>query len=99
MTLPTSNCDMPHSIRRPQISILGSAEPGSAAYERAGEAGMLLANLGITVVSGCGSPATRVAAERAVCRISPISKAAPLCPVPYVPRMQDLETAHHLHRE
>ena len=36
------------------------------AYERAGEAGALLAYLGITVVSGCGSPATRVAAERAI---------------------------------
>jgi uncharacterized protein (TIGR00725 family) len=54
------------SIRRPQVSILGSAEPGSEAYERAGEAGALLASLGITVVSGCGSPATRVAAERAI---------------------------------
>lgn len=51
--------------RRPQICVLGSAEPGSAAYELAGEAGALLARLGITVVSGCGSPATRVAAERA----------------------------------
>ncbi len=57
---------MPPSNRRPQVSILGSAEPGSAAYDRAGEAGALLAELGITVVSGCGSPATRVAAERAV---------------------------------
>jgi uncharacterized protein (TIGR00725 family) len=54
------------SIRRPQICILGSAELGSSAYERAGEAGALLASLGITVVSGCGSPATRVAAERAI---------------------------------
>ncbi|MDX2183702.1 MAG: hypothetical protein SFW08_06955 [Gemmatimonadaceae bacterium] len=52
--------------RRPQVSVLGSAEPGSAAFERAGEAGTLLATLGITVVSGCGSPATRVAAERAI---------------------------------
>jgi uncharacterized protein (TIGR00725 family) len=33
---------------------------------RAGEAGELMARLGITVVSGRGSPATRVAAERAV---------------------------------
>lgn len=47
---------------RPQVSILGSAEPGSAAYVLAAEAGTLLARLGITVVSGCGSPATRVAA-------------------------------------
>ena len=54
------------SIRKPQICVLGSAEPGSAAYELAGQAGVLLANLGLTVVSGCGSPATRVAAERAV---------------------------------
>lgn len=53
-------------IRRPQVCILGSAEPGSAAYELAAAAGAALARLGITVVSGCGSPATRVAAERAV---------------------------------
>ena len=53
----------PH--RKPQLCILGSAEPGSKAYELAGEAGERLAHLGITVVSGCGSPATRVAAERA----------------------------------
>jgi uncharacterized protein (TIGR00725 family) len=52
--------------RRPQVSVLGSAEPGSQAYELAGAAGALLAQLGITVVSGCGSPATRVAAERAM---------------------------------
>jgi uncharacterized protein (TIGR00725 family) len=52
--------------RRPQVSVLGSAEPGSHAYELAGAAGALLAQLGITVVSGCGSPATRVAAERAI---------------------------------
>lgn len=57
---------MPASIRRPQVCVLGSAEPGSGAYDRAGEAGALLARLGITVVSGCGSPATRFAAERAV---------------------------------
>ena len=54
------------SNRRSQVSVLGSAEPGSPAFERAAEAGALLASLGITVVSGCGSPATRVAAERAV---------------------------------
>ncbi|MCM5682666.1 Rossmann fold nucleotide-binding protein [Schlegelella sp. S2-27] len=54
------------SIRRPQVSILGSAEPGSDAYELAARAGSLLAKLGITVVSGCGSPATRVAAESAI---------------------------------
>ena len=54
------------SHRRPQVCVLGSAEPGSAAHELAGEAGALLARLQITVVSGCGSPATRVAAERAI---------------------------------
>lgn len=52
--------------RKPQVCVLGSAEPGSPAYTLAGEAGALLASLGITLVSGCGSPATRVAAERAV---------------------------------
>lgn len=53
-------------IRRRQVCVLGSAEPGSAAYALAGEAGRLMAGLGITVVSGCGSPATRHAAECAV---------------------------------
>jgi hypothetical protein len=57
---------MSTSIRRPQVCVLGSAEPGSPAYDLAGEAGALLAGLGITLVSGCGSPATRVAAERAI---------------------------------
>ena len=52
--------------RRAQVCVLGSAEPGSRAYEMAGEAGELLARLGISLISGCGSPATRVAAERAV---------------------------------
>jgi uncharacterized protein (TIGR00725 family) len=52
--------------RRPQVAVLGSAEPGSRAHALAGEAGALLARLGLTLVSGCGSPATRVAAERAV---------------------------------
>lgn len=52
--------------RRRQICVLGSAEPGSPAYELAGAAGELLGRLGITLVSGCGSPATRVAAERAL---------------------------------
>ena len=52
--------------RRRQVCVLGSAEPGSAAYALAGEAGRLMAGLGITVVSGCGSPATRHAAECAV---------------------------------
>jgi uncharacterized protein (TIGR00725 family) len=57
---------MTKSIRRPQVCVLGSAEAGSAAYELAGEARVLLAKLGITVVSGCGSPATRLVAERAI---------------------------------
>jgi len=56
----------PSNGRARQVCVLGSAEPGSAAYELAGHAGELLARLGITVVSGCGSPATRVAAERAL---------------------------------
>jgi uncharacterized protein (TIGR00725 family) len=54
----------PH--RRPQICILGSADPGSSAYRLAGEAGTLLARCNITLISGCGSPATRIAAEQAV---------------------------------
>ena len=54
------------NTRRPQVCVLGSAEPSSPAYEIAGEAGALLARLGVTVVSGCGSPATRHAAERAL---------------------------------
>lgn len=54
------------SIRRPQVCVLGSAEPGSRSFELAGEAGALVASLGMTLVSGCGSPATRVAAERAL---------------------------------
>jgi uncharacterized protein (TIGR00725 family) len=53
-------------IRRPQLCVLGSAEPGSRAYELAADAGALLARLGVTVVSGCGSPATRIAAQRAI---------------------------------
>jgi uncharacterized protein (TIGR00725 family) len=65
MPAPSTSPGIP-AHRKPQVCILGSAEPGSQAYARAGEAGALLASLGITVVSGCGSPATRVAAERAV---------------------------------
>jgi uncharacterized protein (TIGR00725 family) len=57
---------MIESHRKPQVCILGSAEPGSRAYALAGDAGAALAKLGVTVVSGCGSPATRVAAERAI---------------------------------
>jgi uncharacterized protein (TIGR00725 family) len=52
--------------RARQVCVLGSAEPGSSAYEMAGAAGELLARSGITLVSGCGSPATRFAAERAL---------------------------------
>jgi uncharacterized protein (TIGR00725 family) len=59
---------MSTSTRRPQVCILGSAEPGSPAYDLAAAAGERLAELGITLISGCGSPATRVAAERAVNR-------------------------------
>jgi uncharacterized protein (TIGR00725 family) len=54
-----------HSRAR-QVCVLGSAEPGSSAYELAGAAGELLVRLGITLVSGCGSPATRIAAQRAL---------------------------------
>ena len=54
------------SIRRPQVCVLGSAEPGSTAYELAADTGALLARHRITLISGCGSPATRVAAERAI---------------------------------
>ncbi len=57
---------MTKNHRKPQVCILGSAEPGSPAYDLASQAGALLAKLGITVVSGCGSPATRVAAESAL---------------------------------
>ena len=54
-------------VSRPrQECVLGSAEPGSPAFELAAAAGELLARLGITLISGCGSPATRVAAERAL---------------------------------
>ena len=54
------------SHRRPQVCVLGSAKPQSLAYDLASEAGALLARLRITVISGCGSPATKVAAEQAV---------------------------------
>ena len=54
------------SPRKPQVCVLGSAEPGSPAYALASQAGETLAKLGVTVVSGCGSPATRVAAESAI---------------------------------
>ena len=57
---------MTKSPRRPQVCVLGSAEPGSLAYDRAAAAGTLLAQLGITLISGCGAPATRVAAECAI---------------------------------
>jgi uncharacterized protein (TIGR00725 family) len=57
---------MSTAMRRPQACVLGSAEPGSAAYDLASGAGGLIARLGITLISGCGSPATRVAAQSAV---------------------------------
>ena len=53
-------------MRKPQVCVLGSAEPGSQAFALAAQASELLAKFQITLVSGCGSPATRVAAERAV---------------------------------
>jgi uncharacterized protein (TIGR00725 family) len=62
----TNSISHPAADRAPQVCVLGSAEPGSSAFELAGAAGDLLARLGITVVSGCGSPATRVAAQRAL---------------------------------
>lgn len=52
--------------RRRQVCVLGSAEPGSTAFDLSAQAGELIARLGLTLVSGCGSPATRVAAERAL---------------------------------
>src|SRR5262245_23158032 len=63
---PTFESFMNNAHRTPQVCVLGSAEPGSRAYGIAAEAGDALARLGITLVSGCGSPATRVAAERAI---------------------------------
>lgn len=51
--------------RRPQVSILGSAEPVTTAYALAGEVGTLLASMRITLISGGGSPATRAAAAAA----------------------------------
>ena len=53
-------------LRAKQVCVLGSAEPGSQAFELAGAAGELLAKRGLTLVSGCGSPATRNAAEKAL---------------------------------
>ena len=43
---------MSSAHRRPQVCVLGSAEPGSRAYGLAGKAGEALARLGVTVVSG-----------------------------------------------
>lgn len=51
--------------RPPQVCVLGSAEPGTRAFQLAESAGELLASLNITLVSGCGSPATRMAAQAA----------------------------------
>lgn len=58
--------NMTQKQRPLQIAILGSAEAGSPAHALAGEAGRLIAELGMTLVSGCGSPATRHAAECAM---------------------------------
>jgi hypothetical protein len=67
VTSPPVQHDAPPARRHArQVAVLGSADPGTPAYERAADAGALLARLGVTVVSGCGSPATRVAAERAL---------------------------------
>jgi len=66
MSISSDASNSSSKTRKPQICILGSAEPGSQAYALAGDAGALLARFGITLVSGCGSPATRVAAERAL---------------------------------
>lgn len=63
MSKSTANA---YRLRARQVCVLGSADPGSRAHELAGSAGELIARLGITLVSGCGSPATRVAAERAL---------------------------------
>ena len=41
--------------RKPQVCVLGSAEPGSQAYELAAEAGALLARLGVTLVLADGT--------------------------------------------
>ena len=82
---------MTGSNRKPQVCILGSAEPGSTAYELAGEAGALLAKLGITVVSGCGSPATRVAAERAMGEGGLVVSIIPPGEMPARPRQRLLE--------
>lgn len=56
----------PWKSRAKQVCVLGSAEPGSRAFELAGAAGEMLAKRGVTLVSGCGSPATRNAAEKAL---------------------------------
>jgi uncharacterized protein (TIGR00725 family) len=65
MAIPTTSIP---AVRRHgfQVSVLGSADPDTTGYERAGEAGEALARMGLILVSGCGSPATRVAAERAL---------------------------------
>ena len=55
-----------YARRPPRIAVLGSADEGSAAHALAARAGTLVAELGYTLVSGCGSQATRAAAERAL---------------------------------
>ena len=46
---------MTNAFRQPQVCVLGSAEPGSKAYELAGNAGELLARLRITVCAVHGT--------------------------------------------
>src|SRR5688500_18230772 len=52
--------------RAKQDCVRDSADPGSQAVDLAGAAGELLARRGLTLVSGCGSPATRNAAGKAL---------------------------------
>ena len=68
--------------RLPQVSILGSADPGTPAHALAAQAGDLLARLGVTLVSGCGSPATRVAAEQAVAAGGAVVSIVPAAEMP-----------------
>ena len=65
-----------------QIAILGSAEPGSVAHDLAGAAGTLIAQCGMTLISGCGSPAPRYAAEGAVAAGAPVLSILPDAQMP-----------------
>ena len=64
--------------RARQMCVLCSPEPGSAAYGMARAAGELLAPHEITLVSGCGSPARRFAAARALAAGSLVVSIVPL---------------------